>query len=152
MADVQQIEAAVGDHQPLAGGPYLRPPLGQVFPSNDFLTKIHCHILINVFPAWKQEVEKRGAHHVKYHRSEEGRPLTPPSPIRWERGKTRWQQGRSRPLTHAPSPSDGEREERDAATFARPAGNHDSELEVFELAQAQLNGKPADEQRQRREA
>src|SRR6266699_779193 len=88
-------------------------------------------------------------------------PSPRPSPIGWERGKAHWQQGRSRPLTHALSPSPlthalspsaGEREKRDAATFARPAGNHDSELEVFELAQAQLNGKPADEQRQRREA
>src|SRR6266566_2775214 len=116
MADVQQIEAAVGDHQPLASGSYLRPPLGQVFPSNDFLTKIHRHILAQVFPAWKQEVEKWEAHLVKYRRSEEGRPLTATlSPSDGERGKTRWQQGRARPLTPALSPSDGEREKRAGA-------------------------------------
>jgi len=42
-------------------------------------------------------------------------PSPRPSPIGWERGKTRWQQGRARPLTPALSPSDGEREKRDCA-------------------------------------
>src|SRR6266566_637951 len=37
------------------------------------------------------------------------------SPSDGERGKTRWQQGRARPLTPALSPSDGEREKRDCA-------------------------------------
>src|SRR6266566_2922073 len=35
------------------------------------------------------------------------------SPSDGEREKTRWQQGRARPLTPALSPSDGEREKRD---------------------------------------
>src|SRR5436190_21054035 len=42
-------------------------------------------------------------------------PSPRPSPIGWQRGKTRWQQGRARPLTAALSPSDGEREKRDGA-------------------------------------
>ena len=58
----------------------------------------------------------------QYHRSEEGRPLTPTlSPSDGERGKTCWQQGRARPLTPALSPSDGEREKRDCAA----AGGND---------------------------
>src|SRR6266571_95863 len=42
-----------------------------------------------------------------------------PLPSDGEREKTRWQQGRARPLTPALSPSDGEREKRGCAASRR---------------------------------
>jgi hypothetical protein len=41
VAQVEQIEAAVGDNQPLARGPGRRPPGGQSPQRNDFLSRTH---------------------------------------------------------------------------------------------------------------
>jgi hypothetical protein len=45
VAEVQDVETAVGDDQFLATGAHGRPPLSQFVPRNDFLTEVHAAIL-----------------------------------------------------------------------------------------------------------
>jgi hypothetical protein len=45
MAEMQNIEAAVGDDQFLAIGTNLPPPRRQIVPSDDFIAEIHGVIL-----------------------------------------------------------------------------------------------------------
>src|ERR1039457_6499750 len=54
VADVEQVEAAVGDDQASATGAQGRPPLRQFVPGNDLLAEIHAGILAEVFTTWQE--------------------------------------------------------------------------------------------------
>jgi hypothetical protein len=50
---MDQVEAAVGDHEAFAAGADSRPPLRQFVPGNDLLMEVHPRILAEVFPRWQ---------------------------------------------------------------------------------------------------
>ena len=50
---MQEVKAAIGDHQAFAAGAHGRAPLRQVVPGDDFLTEVHPRILATAVPPWQ---------------------------------------------------------------------------------------------------
>jgi hypothetical protein len=54
MAEMQQIETAVGDDQFFPSAPHCGAPISQPVPSDDFAAKIHAAIVMEGRPDWQR--------------------------------------------------------------------------------------------------